>query len=128
MMSGSDEDEENALKSAIRERRSEVNALKRELKGLTQQGSDLREIFAAERTRAGSIPKYWFFIMAVHLVYGLNEWYAFRTPPSGVSHHLVLCVTHMAMFLLYWRRFYLPEKRFTIPMSVWIFIMSWYFQ
>lgn len=124
-------EQEIYLKNKVKEKRSEVAALKRELKGLTRDGNDLREIFAAERSRSASIPKYWFLIMITHLLYSLNEWHALRSPSKaiwsgGPSYHFILFSVHLAMFLLYWRRFYFPEKRFTLPLSVWIFIVSWY--
>lgn len=132
--SDEEEEEKEFLKKKIKKQRSEVHALTRELKGLTQQGDDLRDIFAAEMTRSRSIPKRWFIVMLMHLVCYLNEWHAFRLPSQGLGGGgggglaLPFFIVHLGMFLLYWRRFYLPEKRFTMPMSLWIFIMSWYFR
>lgn len=120
-------EEREFYKEKIREKRSEIDALKRELKQLNTHESDLREIFAAERTRYGAIPKYWFFIMFAHIISSFNNWYSFRTPASWNSGQcFILSVVHLGMFLLYWRRFYLPHKSFTIPMSAWIFIASYF--
>lgn len=125
--------EEDYYQKKIKEKRSEIDALKRELQQLNTHESDIREIFAAERTRYGAIPKYWFFIMFAHIISSFNNWYSFRAHSVGAfegegggGQCLILVIAHLGMFLLYWRRFYLPHKSFTIPMSAWIFIASYF--
>lgn len=126
-MSGSDDDEieqEVYLTKKVAERKAEIRALKRELKHLNTAGGDLRELFAAERTRYGGIPTYWVLLMVLHMVSALNAWHQFRL--QNHTTQSVLCIVHQGMFLLYWRRFYYPEKKFVLPMSIWILIVSYY--
>lgn len=116
--------DEAETEERVKKQQAELAALRKELRLLTENSTDLREIFLVEQARYKSIPKMWVFFMCVHLVYALNYWHSVRMNNFAIAPHLF--IMHFIIFLLYWRRFYMPPQKYTIYLSITVFTVQYF--
>lgn len=115
----------------VRRKVEELRTLKRELQYLNVEETDLRKIFAAERTRFHSLPRFWTIFLLLHLGCALNAWHRIRLGPyasnGSASLDIPMFVIHFVLFLMFWRRLYYPGQRFNVPLSLWVLCMHYFY-
>lgn len=113
----------------VQRKREELRSLKRELQYLNVESTDLRRIFAAEKTRYMHLPRFWTLFVLLHLWLALEAWHRIRQGPyaeGGSSMDILFFPSHLILFLMFWRAIYYPTQKYLRPLSLWWLAVHYY--